>query len=206
MSEYDWEPVRGLPGRLPQGEHILWQGSPDWRSLARSVFHSGAVTLYFAALLAFGIVSGSLIGALATAAAGALCLALLALLAWATARTTIYTLTNRRVVLRVGVALPKCFNFPLRLVTAADLHALPGGKGDIALTMSGGSRIGYVFLWPHARPWHVKLPQPMLRSVPDAAEVAGQLARACAALGPIERTATVAASDEVPAGAMGVAA
>ncbi|MDO9489417.1 MAG: PH domain-containing protein, partial [Sphingomonadaceae bacterium] len=75
MSEYDWEPVRGLPGRLPQGEHILWQGSPDWRSLARTVFHVRAITLYFTALLAFGIVSGSLIGALATAAAGALCLA-----------------------------------------------------------------------------------------------------------------------------------
>ena len=33
MSEYDHEPVRGLPGVLPSGEALLWQGAPEWRSL-----------------------------------------------------------------------------------------------------------------------------------------------------------------------------
>jgi len=35
LGEYEYEPVPGLPQRLPQGERILWQGAPDWQTLAR---------------------------------------------------------------------------------------------------------------------------------------------------------------------------
>ena len=41
MSEYENEPIRGLPGLLPKGEYIVWQGSPDWRGLARRFFQAG---------------------------------------------------------------------------------------------------------------------------------------------------------------------
>ena len=27
-GEHDYEPVRGLPGPLPAGEQLIWQGSP----------------------------------------------------------------------------------------------------------------------------------------------------------------------------------
>ncbi|MCA3254858.1 MAG: PH domain-containing protein, partial [Alphaproteobacteria bacterium] len=93
-SEHDWEPVRGLPGRLPAGEHILWQGSPDTAALARAVFHVRAIGLYFVLLAVVAIASGSVGGAVATAVSGAICLGLLALFAWGVARTTIYTLTR----------------------------------------------------------------------------------------------------------------
>ncbi|MBY0520752.1 MAG: PH domain-containing protein, partial [Sphingomonas sp.] len=53
MTEYETEPVPGLPGLLPKGETIIWQGSPNWRVLARTAFHTGAVTAYFIALTAF---------------------------------------------------------------------------------------------------------------------------------------------------------
>jgi hypothetical protein len=52
------------------------------------------------------------------------------------------------------------------------------GHGDIALTLAPGVRIGYVHLWPHARPWQVRWPQPMLRALPDSAHVATLLANA----------------------------
>jgi hypothetical protein len=195
MSEHDWEPVRGLPGRLPAGEHILWQGSPDWRVLARTVFHVRMVGMYFLILIAAAIAAQSWTGAAATALAAGLGLGLLAILAFATAQTTIYTLTNRRVVLRIGIAMPKCFNFPLKLVEAADLRPLAGGHGDIALRMQGDGRIGYVFLWPHARPWRLKAPEPMLRAIPDAEAVAARLARACGALAPVALAAPAPAED-----------
>jgi hypothetical protein len=41
-----------------------------------------------------------------------------------------------------------------------------------------GEQIAYAHLWPHARPWHFKRSEPMLRCVPDAARVAGLLAQA----------------------------
>jgi hypothetical protein len=37
--EHEFEPQYGLPERLPQGESILWQASPDVATLAREAFH-----------------------------------------------------------------------------------------------------------------------------------------------------------------------
>lgn len=189
MIEYDNEPVRGLPGPLPEGETMLWQGAPDWRMLARAAFHIRAVAIYFVLLAAIGLASGSIVGAGLTLVVGAACIALLHGLAWAIARTTVYTLTDKRIVLRIGVALPKCLNLPLKLMTAADLRVLPAGHGDIALAMGSNFRFGYLLLWPHARPWRVSRPQPMLRALPDAADVAERIAAACAGRAPIGRGA-----------------
>lgn len=37
--EHEIEPQFGLPERLPSGEVLVWQGSPDVRALANSAFH-----------------------------------------------------------------------------------------------------------------------------------------------------------------------
>ncbi|QGN54598.1 photosynthetic complex putative assembly protein PuhB [Novosphingobium sp. Gsoil 351] len=187
MSEYDHEPVRGLPGNLPPGETIVWQGAPDWRVLARSALHTRLIAAYFAVCLTLALVNGSMLGVAFTVIGGALVVALLTGFAWAVARTTVYTLTNRRIVLRIGVALNTCINLPLGLIGSADLRERGHGFGDIALAPTASHRLGYVLLWPHARPFRLRSPQPMLRAVPDAAMVAQQLARACAALRPVEQ-------------------
>ena len=51
MSEHDFEPIRGLPGDLPKGERILWQGAPSWTRLSCQAFHIRAVALYFGLML-----------------------------------------------------------------------------------------------------------------------------------------------------------
>lgn len=181
ISEHDNEPIPGLPGFLPAGEHILWQGSPDWKRLALSAFHVRGIGAYFAVLAVVGLTQGAWLGAAITVAMGLLGLAVLALLAWGSARTTLYTLTNKRIVMRIGIALPKCINLPLTLVGSAGLSLHRDGAGDIPLHLLGPQRLGYLALWPHARPWKVAEPQPMLRAVPDAQAVAAMLARACGA-------------------------
>ena len=35
--DFNFEPQPGLPAPLPQGEDLLWQGSPDARLLARQL-------------------------------------------------------------------------------------------------------------------------------------------------------------------------
>lgn len=197
IAEHDREATPGLPGALPPGERILWQGSPDRRALARSAFHTRAVAGYFVLLVGVALASalaggGPLIGAAMTAIVGILGVALLQLLAWASARSTIYTLTDRRIVLRIGIALPTSINLPLKLVGAVDLNRHADGTGDVALTILGVQKVGYAALWPHARPWRLAEPQPMLRAVPGAAEVAALLARTCQAANPQEVTAPVA--------------
>ncbi|NMN04985.1 MULTISPECIES: photosynthetic complex putative assembly protein PuhB [unclassified Novosphingobium] len=184
MIEYDFEPVRGLPGTLPPGEWIVWQASPDWPAFRRSALHARWLALYFAVLVVAALASGNAVGAAAIAGAGVILQGLLTLFAWAVARTTVYTLTNKRLVLRIGVALGKCVNLPLAQIAAADLRSHGGMAGDIALALKGPHRLGYAMLWPHARPWHLSCPQPMLRALVDAPRLAQALAQACAAAAP----------------------
>jgi hypothetical protein len=199
--EHDDEPVRGLPGPLPVGETILWQGSPDVRVFLRGALFGRWVAAYWVALALYGLTQGSPSGALTSAVAGLACMGMLALFAWGVARTSVYTLTNRRIVLRIGVALTACINLPLKSLAAADLRPLGTGHGDIALTLDGG-RVGYAFLWPHARPWRLRAPQPMLRAVPDAADVATLLVAARARISPISQAQPEAPVAAIPAGAL----
>lgn len=186
-NEYDHEPIRGLPEELPGGEEILCQAEPDWKSMARRTFHATQVGIYFAIIIgahqvyhystgggiAAGMSSLAWQAALATAGVGLLCL-----LGWLYARSTVYTLTNRRVVLRFGVALPMMINLPLDRIEAADLRDFGDGTGDICLRLQEGEWISYWALWPHARPWHYAPVKPSLRSVPDAGSVAARLVAA----------------------------
>jgi len=190
MSEFEHEPVRGLPERLPAGERILWQGAPRVGVLARRAFHVRKLALYFGLLLAWrmgaGLGDGEPPAAIATATLWRVAFALVAiglpvLLAWLYARTTVYTITDRRVVMRYGVALPMSLNLPFRVIGGAGLKAHADGTGDIALSLTGRERIAYLHLWPNARPWRVARPEPMLRGVPEAAQVAELLADGLAA-------------------------
>ncbi|OHV16491.1 phosphopantetheine adenylyltransferase, partial [Methylorubrum extorquens] len=112
---------------------------------------------------------------------GLAALGLLSLLAWLVHRTTVYTLTDRRMVLHVGIALPITLNLPLTRIESADLRLFPDGTGDLPLRLPPGERVAYLHLWPHARPWRVSRPEPMLRSVPAARSVVALLAPALAA-------------------------
>lgn len=181
MSEGRQDLLNGLPGPLPKGERILWQGAPEWRKLLAGVFHARLVAIYFGALAIFGLGMGSLVGAALTVAAGLAGLGVMALLARAMARTSVYTLTDRRVVMKLGVALPMSFNLPLSRIDAADLRLLGDGHGDIPLKLKGRDRIAWALLWPHVRPWQLRQPEPMLRAIPEAEKVAILLYRACAA-------------------------
>jgi len=187
MSEYEYEPVPGLPERLPPGEVLLWQGVPRWQSMARHAFQARKVALYFIALMVLLLVwnlhSGkpvvtALGGVVWLAMLGAFAVGLLALLAWLMSRATLYTITSRRVVMRIGVAIQICINIPFAQVANAGLRRYADGSGDLPLTLSGPVRASYIVLWPHARPWHFSPPQPMLRAVPQAAQVAELLATA----------------------------
>ncbi len=188
---------------LPEGERLLWQGKPEWRGLALRAFHVKSVILYFSALLVLHLATSWWSGAdlASTVTSGAWLLipmvsgpALLALFAWLSCRTTHYAITNRRVLMRFGIALPITLNIPFRQVSAAALKLYEDGTGDIPLTASD-NQLAYILLWPHVRPWHFKSAEPMLRAVPRAAEVAETLASALKSA-TLPAPATVAADDQ----------
>lgn len=209
MREHEIEPVPGLPEELPAGETLLWQGSPDWRDIAVRVMHVRGVSIYFAALFAYlgwtAYVGGTSIEAalmttLKPVPIAAAAVAFLVLIAYAIARTTLYTITSRRIVMRFGLALPMTINIPYALVQSADLGDR-GRFGDVTLDLNA-PRQSLIVLWPHVRPWRTSKPQPMLRSLADARSVAGTLAGALKAFHGANATVTrpevVPANDLVP--------
>ncbi|MEM9335896.1 MAG: photosynthetic complex putative assembly protein PuhB, partial [Pseudomonadota bacterium] len=114
--------------------------------------------------------------AVAFTLAAAVALGIAVAYARTSARTTVFTVTSRRIVIRSGVAIPLSVNLPFSQIENADVRDLGDGFGDIAITPKGGAN--YVLLWPYVRPWRFLRAQPMLRSIPDARAVAEQLADA----------------------------
>lgn len=199
-DDFAFEPIPGLPERLPAGETLLWQGSPHWWGLAVSAFHVREIAVYFVLVMAWQ--AGSAQGADAAAASllgemlrlGAIAMVALGILcglAFLYARGTVYTLTTKRLVIRSGLALPVTLNLPLALIETAAVKHGRGKGGSIALRIERPNRIAYAALWPNVRPWRLNHPEPLLRALRDVETPARLLARALA-------TGTGAASAPLP--------
>ncbi len=183
-DDFAQEPVKGLPEALPPGETILWQGRPDIWALAREAFAIRAVAVWFVLLFFWRMISVSdLVGWGAAAAdatlflvMGAVVCLILLVLARTMAKLSVYSITNRRVVMRIGAALTITLNFPFSKIAAANLELRRDGTGTIALKTLGTTRFSYLVLWPHTRPWRIARTEPALRCIPEAAKVARLLA------------------------------
>lgn len=187
LNDQDRVPIPGLPGHLPPGEELLWQGKPDWRRLAIEAFALKWIALWVLlfflgrsiALTASESWPAALISSSPILILGVLGIGLFLLIGYFQAKTTIYTITSRRVVMKIGAALSITINVPFQKVAGANLSENRDGSGNIAIELMPESlHLSYFVLWPHARPWHMRLAQPCLRAVPDAAKVAHILAEA----------------------------
>jgi Bacterial PH domain len=184
----------GLPDHLPEGESLIWQGKPDWKSLAINAFHIRKVAAYFAVIIvaqgAFKYANGgsaleSVPGLMGLALAAC---AILAVMAYASAKTTRYTLTSKRALMKVGIALPVIINLPFRQIDGASFAHTAKGFGTIVFKTGGETRLAYLLLWPHAKPWHFTKPQPAFRDIADVETVASRLAFALGGQMPVSET------------------
>lgn len=185
-DDFKFEPIRGLPEALPEGEHILWQGAPSAWRLACEALKLRWIAGYFVLLAVWRVAVSTtflpfeqaILHAAPFVLSGAVCCLLLFGIAVFQARTTVYTLTNKRVGMRIGAALSMTLNLPYTQIANATLDVRRSGHGTIAFDLLGDTRLAYLMTWPHVRPWHVARPQPALRCIPDAARIAGIFAEA----------------------------
>jgi hypothetical protein len=185
-DDFAVEPVPGLPERPPAGEIILWQGRPDTWALAREALNLNWIMGYFALLILWRVGASAadypflqaMTHAIPFLAIGLVSVGLLVLIAWVQAKATVYTVTTARVAMRVGAALTVTLNLPYSRIEAADLDLRKGGTGTIAFRTAVETKLSYLVLWPHVRPWHAKHTQPALRCIPDAERVARMIAEA----------------------------
>lgn len=184
--EFDEKAHGGLPGPLPAGEHIVWQGNPDADAIARHVLKVRWVAGYFAVMLAWLVVTGFYferaaddiaISLLIMAGAGGVVVGLIFWYARAVHRSAVYTITNRRVVMKFGVALPTAFNLPYTEFESVDVLERGDGSGDIALRFKPDVRLAWLVFWPHVRGFRMARTEPQLVGIDDVAAVAKLLAQ-----------------------------
>jgi len=185
LSNIRIKKLKPLPEALPEDERVLWQRSPEWRPYSRRVFQIDKISLYFLVVICWVAVAAyidnggwqALFRSLIWSVPPALgVIGLLALVAWGYARTTVYTITNKRVIIQSGLAVPSAVNLPFAKVMSADMKTFTDQTGDIELSMSG-PRLLYSMLWPNVRLFRVKRPIPVIRAIhqPDTvAELLGQ--------------------------------
>jgi hypothetical protein len=207
MSAGEGVYIPGIEAPLPPGERLLWHGRPSGAAVARHVFHVRTLAAYFAALVCVRLVYGGgsgaaeAVGIAAFVGLAALALALFALVSVWVARSTVYAITDRRVVLKIGMAMPMTLSIPFAHIESAGLREWRDGTGEIALTLTGTDKFAYFMLWPHARPWRLTRPEPSLRGLESPREVSALLAGAVAAAGGEPIVSRMAAD----AGAPGIA-
>ena len=152
--------IDGIAEPLPKGETVLWSGRPEAWRFARRQFRLGWVAAWFVALAALRGFEAWQAGAgwwgVAVRASSQVPLALLALgllagLGMVMARSSTYALTQRRLVMNIGVALPITFNIPLRYVDAVSLREHDGDLVDLVVTLGQGGKASVTALWPHVR-------------------------------------------------------
>ncbi|MCB8746588.1 PH domain-containing protein [Rhodoferax sp. U2-2l] len=174
--EHEFEAAPGLPEPLPAGEKLLWQGAPDWFRLALHAFHVRKIAVYFLIMLVIQLtyltdsdassreITISIVKSFLT---GLLAIAMLSGVAWLSCKTTMYTITDKRLVMRIGIVLTLTFNLPFKRIAAASIKNMNGAVGDIALSLYPADRIAWLHLWPHARAWRLTQPEPALRCIKD---------------------------------------
>jgi hypothetical protein len=195
LSEIRVKALKPLPEPLPEGERVLWQQAPAWRPFSRRVFLLDKIAIYFLIIIAWVAVSAYLQDGGMIAVARALSwsvppalgvLGMIALVAWLYARTSVYTITSKRVVIKSGLALESSTNLPFAKIDRADLKTFRDKTGDIDLEIAG-PRLLYSMVWPHVRFFRLKRPKPVMRGILQPEKVAELLGNALAADQPAEK-------------------
>jgi hypothetical protein len=207
-DDFAFEPVPGLPSELPDGEKTLWSGSPEAWTFGYRVFHIRWVAAFFVILAVSSIFSGFNHGAgtgrvamtfITLLFVGGLVGGFLMVMGWLVAINTIYTLTNKRLIIRHGVTMPMAVNVPFTKVARADVKVHANGAADISVSLLDGNRLSIFAIWPHNRPWSWQGAAPAMRMVPEGVKVAKILSDALLAHATAEAATTQSVDIRKPA-------
>jgi hypothetical protein len=158
---------------------VLWEGAPAPQAIARHLLLVRPLTVYFAAMIAWWMLANR--EQIPTTAfwtpvsmqlllVGAVLGGFLWLARWIAGSTT-YAITDRRIVMRLGVIFPLTVNIPLSYIMGAQVKRFGDGTGQIALQLDPKEKLAWIVLFPHVRPWRFTNPQPLLRGLSDPTQV-----------------------------------
>ena len=175
-----FEVHKNILDAIPEGESILWQGKPSFWGFSWYFFGLKLLAFYliilsvvFAARLTVtDFFTAFVVDFLPFLLSGILTSCILMALAKIQSQSSVYIITENRVIIKSGAALSFLISMPFKKIKAVNLQKRKGSLGTISFELNSGKRVPYISCWPSVRPWRFKKTEPAFSCIENVDEVA----------------------------------
>ena len=146
------EAHKNILDAIPEGESILWKGKPSFWGfswyffgLKLLAFYSIILSVVFAARLTVtDFYTAFAVDFLPFLSSGILASFILMALAGIQSQSSVYIITENRVIIKSGAALSFLISVPFKKIKAVNLQKRKGSLGTISFELSSGKRVPYI--------------------------------------------------------------
>jgi len=175
-----FEAPKNILDAIPNGESILWKGRPSLWGFSWNLFGLKWITLYLSMLsivsvarfFASDFYTAFYVDFLPFFLSGIFASIILIGLAAIQAYSTVYIITENRVIIKTGAALSFLISMPFKKIKEVNLQKRGASIGTISFELFSKKRVPYISCWPSVRPWKFKKTQPAFSCVRSVDEVA----------------------------------
>ena len=175
-----FEVHKNILDAIPEGESILWKGKPSFWGFSWYFFGLKLLAFYliilsvvFAARLTVtDFFTAFVVDFLPFLLSGILTSCILMALAKIQSQSSVYIITENRVIIKSGAALAFLISMPFKKIKAVNLQKRKGSLGTISFELNSGKRVPYISCWPSVRPWRFKKTEPAFSCIENVDEVA----------------------------------
>ena len=175
-----FEAPKNILDAIPNGESILWKGRPSLWGFSWNLFGLKWITLYLSILsivsvarfFASDFYTAFYVDFLPFFLSGIFASIILIGLAATQTYSTVYIITENRVIIKTGAALSFLISMPFKKIKEVNLQKRGASIGTISFELLSERRVPYISCWPSVRPWKFKRTQPAFSCIGSVDEVA----------------------------------
>ena len=159
-----FEAPKNILDAIPDGESILWKGKPSLWGFSWNLFGLKWIAAYLFILLMVSILrvfvsdfyTAFFVDFLPFFSSGVFASIILFGLAAVQTFSTVYVITEKRVIIKTGAALSFLISMPFKKIKGINLQKRRGSIGTISFELFSEKRVPYTSCWPSVRPWKFK--------------------------------------------------
>ena len=175
-----FEAPKNILDAIPNGESILWKGRPSLWGFSWNLFGLKWITLYLSMLSIVSVArfyasdfyTAFYVDFLPFFLSGIFASIILIGLAATQTYSTVYIITENRVIIKTGAALSFLISMPFKKIKEVNLQKRGASIGTISFELLSEKRVPYISCWPSVRPWKFKRTQPAFSCIGSVDEVA----------------------------------
>ena len=175
-----FEAPNNILDAIPNGESILWKGRPSLWGFSWNLFGLKWITLYLGILSVVSVArffasdfyTAFYVDFLPFFLSGIFASIILIGLAATQTYSTVYIITENRVIIKTGAALSFLISMPFKKIKEVNLQKRGASIGTISFELLSEKRVPYISCWPSVRPWKFKRTQPAFSCIGSVDEVA----------------------------------